>query len=424
MPLSDREYRAQFFRNADVQQGLAAAEQGLYVPIYDDPRMAPFDLVPKMRDVIDFTIGQSVQLLSGFRGCGKTSELLRLREGLEAAGNYAVAYLDIETFFNTRLPLDMSLLPVALAAGFAQAVEDDLKVSVREALWSFIKRLRLDVDLEGGLQVPDVGGVGVTISAAVRDDVAFAARAREAFTNNRKSVRAEFHTFFLDVVRRLDPAKQVVFIVDSIDHWRGAGDQFDAVRLSVEMAFTELADDLKLPNVHVIYTIPNYLTVPAFGTRQDIVNVKLADRAGHRFEPGFDALRRVLERRAPHGDLERLLGTEELDRLLAASGGLFRDLLRLVRETLLGAHTLPATMAELGRAEMSVREDYTMTFAQEHLALLAQVDKTKELFVRREQSADEAELVSLGAILRYPNDQATWFAVHPLLRGLIRHGGS
>ena len=111
MPLSDREYRAQFFRNADVQQGLAAAEQGLYVPIYDDPRMAPFDLVPKMRDVIDFTIGQSVQLLSGFRGCGKTSELLRLREGLEAAGNYAVAYLDIETFFNTRLPLDMSLLP-------------------------------------------------------------------------------------------------------------------------------------------------------------------------------------------------------------------------------------------------------------------------------------------------------------------------
>ena len=81
-------------------------------------------------------------------------------------------------------------------------------------------------------------------------------------------------------------------------------------------------------------------------------------------------------------------------------------------------------MAELGRAEMSVREDYTMTFAQEHLALLAQVDKTKELFVRREQSADEAELVSLGAILRYPNDQATWSAVHPLLRGLIRHGGS
>ncbi|MFN8031317.1 MAG: hypothetical protein U0Q10_13385 [Dermatophilaceae bacterium] len=105
MPITDREYRAQFFRNADVQQGLAAALHDLYVPIYNDPHLAPFDLVPKMRDVIDFKIGQSVQLLSGFRGCGKTSELLRLSEELQADG-YAVAYLDINAFLNTCLPLD------------------------------------------------------------------------------------------------------------------------------------------------------------------------------------------------------------------------------------------------------------------------------------------------------------------------------
>ena len=42
-----------------------------------------------------------------------------------------------------------------------------------------------------------------------------------------------------------------------------------------------------------------------------------------------------------------------------------------------------------------------LTFAKEHLTLLSEVDRTKELFVKREQSADEAELVSLGAILRY-----------------------
>lgn len=415
MPITDREYRAQFFRNADVQQGLAAALHDLYVPIYDDPHLAPFDLVPKMRDVIDLTIGQSVQLLSGFRGCGKTSELLRLGEELELGG-YVVAYLDIETFFNTRLPLEAALLPVALAAGFAQAVEDDLKVPAHEALWSFLQRLRLDV----GIETPQINGVAVTVSAAVRDDLSFAKRARDAFRDNRKSLRAEFHAFFLDVVRRLDPTKQVVFMVDSIDHWRGAGDQFEPVRESVEMAFTELADDLKLPNIHVIYTIPNYLTVPAFGTRQDVVNVKLATRDGERFAPGYVALRRVLERRAPLGELDRFLHDADLERLIASSGGLFRDLLRLVRETLLNARALPATDRDLARAEMTVREDYTMTFTREHLDLLGQVDRTKELFVQRSQSADEAELVSLGAILRYPNDRATWFAVHPLLQGLIR----
>ncbi|MFN8099672.1 MAG: hypothetical protein U0Q21_15445 [Dermatophilaceae bacterium] len=385
------------------------------MPIYNDPHLAPFDLVPKMRDVIDLTIGQSVQLLSGFRGCGKTSELLRLREELEADG-YAVAYLDINSFFNTRLPLDAALLPVALAAGFAQAVEDNLKVPVHEALWSFLQRLHLNV----GFEAPGVGGLALSVSASVRDDVSFAASARDAFRTNRKSLRAEFHAFFLKVLSRLDPTKPMVFIVDSIDHWRGAGDQFEPVRESVELAFTELADDLALPNIHVIYTIPNYLAVPAFGTRQDVVNVKLSTRQGDRFEPGFVALRRVLERRAPQGDLARFLDEEGVDRLIAASGGLFRDLLRLVRGTLLNARGLPATEQDLARAEMQVREDYTMTFAKEHLTLLSEVDRTKELFVKREQSADEAELVSLGAILRYPNDQATWFAVHPLLRGLTQ----
>lgn len=417
MPITDREYRAQFFRNADVQQGLAAALHDLYVPIYNDPHLAPFDLVPKMRDVIDFKIGQSVQLLSGFRGCGKTSELLRLSEELQADG-YAVAYLDINAFFNTRLPLDAALLPVALAAGFAQAVEDNLKVPVHEALWSFLQRLHLNV----GFETPEVGGLALSVSASVRDDVSFAARARDAFRTNRKSLRAEFHAFFLEVLSRLDPTKSMVFIVDSIDHWRGAGDQFEPVRESVELAFTELADDLALPNIHVIYTIPNYLAVPAFGTRQDVVNVKLSTRQGDRFEPGFVALRRVLERRAPQGDLARFLNEEGVDRLIAASGGLFRDLLRLVRGTLLNARGLPATEQDLARAEMQVREDYTMTFAKEHLTLLSEVDRTKELFVKREQSADEAELVSLGAILRYPNDQTTWFAVHPLLLGVIARG--
>ncbi|MFN8031318.1 MAG: hypothetical protein U0Q10_13390 [Dermatophilaceae bacterium] len=162
--------------------------------------------------------------------------------------------------------------------------------------------------------------------------------------------------------------------------------------------------------------------MPAFGTRQDVVNVKL-DTPGGSVRAGvrgsFAACSSVAHRR---GFGLRFLNEEGVDRLIAASGGLFRDLLRLVRGTLLNARGLPATEQDLARAEMQVREDYTMTFAKEHLTLLSEVDRTKELFVKREQSADEAELVSLGAILRYPNDQTTWFAVHPLLLGVIARG--
>ena len=138
------------------------------------------------------------------------------------------AYLDINAFFNTRLPLDAALLPVALAAGFAQAVEDNLKVPVHEALWSFLQRLHLNV----GFETPEVGGLALSVSASVRDDVSFAARARDAFHEPQES-SGRVPRLLPQVLSRLDPTKSMVFIVDSIDHWRGAGDQFEPVRESV-----------------------------------------------------------------------------------------------------------------------------------------------------------------------------------------------
>ena len=55
-----------------------------YVPVYahDDGPAGP-DLVKEMATAIDFTVGGSVQLLSGYRGAGKTTELMRLRRDLD-----------------------------------------------------------------------------------------------------------------------------------------------------------------------------------------------------------------------------------------------------------------------------------------------------------------------------------------------------
>ena len=69
--------------------------------------------------------------------------------------------------------------------GFAQTVEDDLKVPAR-ALWSFLQRLRLDV----GIETPQINGVAVTVSAAVRDDLGFSRKGPDAFRDSRKSLRA------------------------------------------------------------------------------------------------------------------------------------------------------------------------------------------------------------------------------------------
>lgn len=67
----DRDYRRQFYRS--VLGGMGAEDRpDFYVPIYDKPEFAPFDVVSQMLDHIEFTANQSVQALSGLRACGKT----------------------------------------------------------------------------------------------------------------------------------------------------------------------------------------------------------------------------------------------------------------------------------------------------------------------------------------------------------------
>lgn len=411
--MTERDYLKFFYQAVDVQQGIDERWESFYVPIYDMDGMTDFDLVPKMNRVIRFSAGQSVQLLSGFRGCGKTSELKRLQRDLQGDG-YRVAYMDIEDYFNTHLPLDAARLPIALAAGFATAVDHDPTGSPRRRFFEFLKRVRPELSASFGVE-----GAQLDVKAVVRDDNSFAAAASSAFRDNRRVLREEFHAYFRDLLAALPADEPVVFIVDSIDHWRGSTEQFEGVRESVEDAFTELADDLRIPNLHVIYTVPIYLDVPGFVTRYDIVNVKLTDRAGALYQPGQDAMRAVLTKRAPGGDLARFAGAAEIDRIIGSSGGHFRDLLRLVREVILGADRLPAQSQVISRAEMTLREGYKTTLTREQLELLRHVADTKTTFSSRAQTSDEAALISLGAVLRYPNAQATWYDVHPLLRPLL-----
>ncbi len=415
MPLTDRDYRKEFYVAVDQRQALDDRQANYYVPIYELPALQQLDLVQRMRDAIEFSPNESVQLLSGFRGSGKTSELLRLRDELRARG-FTTAYMDIADYANTELPLEVAVFPVALAAGFATglgAAEDD---GLIRRFRDFLRRIRIDVDITAEV---GVGPVRAELKGVVRDDKSFAKKAKDAFTQNRRKFREEFHQFFSDCTRGIDVDHGVVFIVDSIDHFRGRAEAFNQVRESVERSFSELAEDLQLPGVHVVYTVPFYVQAPILAVRQDVLNVRVADKAGNPDRAGLDAMRQVLTRRAPGGDLERLLGPH-VDRLLLQSGGLFRDLLRLTGLTLLQAKHLPVSDQAFEQAEALLRNDYRTTLSKEQVEIMRQVQQTHNLLPSAEQWPDAMSLVASGALMRYPNGEDSWYGVHPLLQDLAR----
>jgi hypothetical protein len=167
----------------------------------------------------------------------------------------------------------------------------------------------------------------------------------------------------------------------------------------------------------VVYTVPVYVRSP-LGLRHDVLNVKVAEPDGAPFGPGMDALREVLARRAPGGDVDRLTGGRT-DRMIEQSGGLFRDLLRIPGQLLLNAKRLPADDAAFAQAEATVRNDYKMTLAREHLELLRQIRDSHELIPANDQWPSAFDLITSGAVLTYPNGEQPWFGVHPLLEPLL-----
>jgi hypothetical protein len=413
MSTSDRQYRAEFYRAVDQRQASDPRQREYYVPIYEQAELRPHDTVRTLQDGIEFTAGQSVQILSGFRGSGKTSELLRLQTALQREG-YSVVYLDVEDYFNTDLPIEFGGFVLGLAAGFAEACADPAAGNIVDSTpWQrftgLLGRLNIETTMTAG---------PLELKASLRDDAAFRSQVAKVVQSNRRQFRAELHAFFAQAATTVTSQVGTVFIVDSIDHFRGRTERFQDVRESVEAVFNEGAEDLELPGMHVIYTVPVYVAT-GLGIRRDVLNIKVADQQGKPFGPGLDALRRVLAKRAPGGDLDRLLSAAGVEQLILASGGLIRDLLRLTGEVVRAADALPADLGAVSRAESAVRSDMQMTLSLEQLEILRRVAERHQLTPAKAEWSDAADLMSKGALLRYPNGSIPWYGVHPLLAPLL-----
>lgn len=217
----------------------------------------------------------------------------------------------------------------------------------------------------------------------------------------------------------MPPEKTPVFIVDSIDHYRGRAATFDEARDSVESVFSTYSSELALPDMHVVYTVPVYAKPAGWeGQIWPVLNVKVQERDGSECREGISLLRQVLAGRAPDGDLERLLGGQ-VDRLICASGGLFRELFRLVSMLLVKDGALPVSRTDVGQVERQERSYAAVGLTEEQWDFLRTVRQTGQLRPPRERTSEAWKLQALGYVLRYRNGAVDWYGAQPLLNELL-----
>ncbi|MGF1646465.1 MAG: hypothetical protein ACFCVF_06050 [Kineosporiaceae bacterium] len=398
-------------------------------PRYVDPRehaeaFGP-DVVRELTRSVALSADGSVFFLSGTRGSGKSTQLLRLQEELFGRG-YLALRIDAEEFLNVRIPLNPIEVIFAIVGGVTEALRGESwlpdPTPARRA-WGAFRAAAEGLRLDGALTI----GIPPTASLTARltRDASFVQDLTRHLRGRAPELAARADEQLGLLIDDLRPTwqaavadwKGLVILFDSLDHVRGV--DFREVRRQLQVVLDTYTQALRLSSCRVLFVVPPWVSTG--GTRRLMTNVKVATPEGRPFDPGLDTLAETVLRRVPGGDVNRLFGDPtDLRALAADSGGHLRDLLRLVRDAAVASDGLPLSRHALDRARTVTRQGMT-PIAEDELRALRHVRETHDVHLPEQEGWEAlAGLFDRHLILGYHNGQ-DWYDVHPLVRTMLTH---
>jgi hypothetical protein len=382
-------------------------------------------------------------LFTGHIGCGKSTELMRLRTELEQEDFHVVYFESSEDLEMTDV--DISDVMLAIARRVSQSLDKLLlgePSRLKELLQGAAKVLNSDVT---GMKfkVPGVGDVGVT-SEKEKFSLAFGIGEITTKAKSDATLREKLNQYLgpqktqlLEAINQelLEPAiaslkqqgkKGLVVIVDNLDRLDSRQKPFG--RPQQEYLFVDQGEYLTKLNCHLVYTMPLALKFSSdygnltqrFEEPRVLPMVPVQLRDGSECEAGMELLRQMILARAfPNLDeQERLNNITEifdspktLDRLCRVSGGHVRDLLRLLNTWIMEEMELPLSGATLEAVVRSRRNEMTMPISDDEWELLRQVRQRKKV------SGDQGyqTLIRSRLVFEYRDSGESWFDINPIL---------
>ncbi len=354
-------------------------------------------------------------LFSGHRGSGKSTELMRLAKDLQHE-------FFVVSFSARSLNLaDLNYIDVMLACAaalFRAATDKARGVNIPAALWKQVLTwLTSEITAETTVTVPKSGSFGVKINALVLSMEGKYAREN----TTRTIVRERLFTRLNDLIEQTNAVcghietvtgRRPLIICEDLD-------KPDLAK--ARDVFFDHATTLNSLACPIIYTFPIALCYShEFPERMGdysrhflLPNVSLAHRDNTPHPAGRDALKEVVTRRIS----DRLFAAGALQDIIALSGGLMRNLVRLVSDAALIALTegvAEITAEIVQRVASEWTNDYRRLLLAEHYTALRQAHETKAL----PPTATVRDLLANLSLLEYRNTIA-WGDVNPVVAALL-----
>ena len=408
----------------------------------DDPFYEPFvaamsdgDPIEILATRISWSEAASVHLLSGQRGSGKSTELRRLRHTLHGGG-CEVFLCDMRDYMNLTTPVEITDFLISIMGALNDALQKQYdKGLTHQSYWErLIHFLRTDVEIKDLKIEGNIGAGKFGIGASLKDDPSFKQRLQEHLRGHVARLVRQAHEFATEVVTFIrqshaNPNKKVVLLIDSVEQIRGVGEEADRVHKSVENLFSGHAESLHFPLLHMIYTIPPYLTplTPGLGrllgggTVCNLPSVHIRQRDGTPDQVGLTVMSHIMERR--YETWQEIFTPPQLDHMALMTGGDLRDFFRFAKDCLTRAASLPEAQLPLPEkvlqdAENHLRRDLLPIAAQD-ADWLRKIAASKNLELESIAELPRlARFFDTHLVLNYRNAE-DWYDVHPLLRSAI-----
>ena len=419
------EFLKRVYQNLDRRRRLEPgnAYYHLYHPVYTE--MSGDDPIKDFKSRIRMSDVESLHYFSGFRGSGKTTELLRLKQGLEEDG-YLVLYADAGQYLNLNLPIEISDLLIVLAGAFSDAVEKDDPAlrPAHDSYWAWLLRYLTTTELEWK-DYSFARKDPASLKASLRVTPNFRERVQIVMSTRLAELEGETKNFFKDCVRTLRqkrPGIKIVFLFDQLENLRGSRLTDPEVLASVERVFRQHRERLNLPSIHAVYTVPPWLKFTLPGTPITIlpsVRQWENDELRTPYEAGNRCVRRVLEKRfGGEAELMRFFGSDAaVSRLVDVCGGHFEDLFELARTAVARTESLPVTAKTLESAIVEVRRYYLPVAVSDAVWLQEIAERrTDGLQTAHPEDVNRFTLFLDTHLVLFLRNGEDWYDVHPLIR--------
>lgn len=375
-------------------------------PIYEltDALLAPFYRPPKF-------------FFSGHRGCGKSTELQHLLSNGDIQKKFWTINFSIRE--ETDI-IDLDFRDVLLAIGSRLFREyrkrgGEMPEHLLKELngWKGKVEKQISTILDG--RVSDI-----ELGASIDAFFASAGLKMKLEPATRVELRQVVETDITGLISLINHIAGVIFnqerkiplvLVDDMD-------KPDLER--ARAIFHDRREIMMQPNCAIVYTVSSALFYSKeFDSIRDqamfLPNINLQSLTGGEttMEEGYRTLEQFVKVRMD----DTLIEPAALHDAISYSGGVFRELARIIRSATGSARRRGATCIECEDIELvaaEIRNEYRRILDKEDIKLLKRVYETKKL----EHSERLMPLLQLLAILEY-RDQENWCDIHPVLRKLL-----